>query len=213
MTLRGAVKDAEGRLWVPATPPRASVDARYQAEHGLTGLGQVQAVMNTAGPKEPLADTLARHFTVIPNFYTVSIELGSDDGATNSNSAPLRPEPFVCTRITWCTTGDVPKYLGEGVTPGSSLQGRVVEASWEDEFTKFLGNRPCLLSALFGDSNGYLDITKGVLLAGKQTLSVTLRRITWPTDVDTPPASTRFDICFMGLGLLPKGVNQSGSAG
>ena len=93
-----------------------------------------------------------------------------------------------------------------------SAQGRSVTVQWDDEFTKFLGQQPALVSALFGDSQGFLDIPKGVLFQGKQALTITLNRILWP-DPDTNPATTQWDFVFQGVGLLPKGIHQSGSAG
>lgn len=153
-------------------------------------------------------------FNTIPAFYTVTIELAGTVGATQSGSVPLRPEPFLCKRITWATTGDAPSVIGSSSNAGSA-QGRSVEASWEDEFTKFLGARSCLLSALFADSQGFIDFPRPVLFQGKQSLSVTLRRLFWPAAVpdDFPAATSRFDFSFQGLALLPPGVNQSGSAG
>lgn len=162
------------------------------------------------GAADDPVQTLSRMFNTIPAFYTVSIDLAGTDGAQQSGSVPTRPEPFVCRRISWATTGDTP-VIGGTANGSGSVQGRAIEVSWSDEFTQFLGSRPCLLSALFGDSNGFLDFPKPVLFQGKQALTVTLRRILWPAS--TTPATTRFDFCFQGLSLLPAGVNQSGSAG
>lgn len=148
----------------------------------------------------------------VPAFYTISILLGGEDGATKAGSVTLRPESFIVRRITWATSGDAPVFITVPSVVGSA-QGRVVEATWSDEFTKFLGELPCLLSALFGDSQGFLDLPKrGLLFGGKQTLSLSLHRLIWP-DPESTPATTRFDFSFQGVMLLPDGVNQSGSAG
>lgn len=151
----------------------------------------------------------------IPAFYTVTIVLGGDPTLPSSvagGSVVLRPEAFVCRRITWATNGDTPKFIQTASIVGSA-QGRSVRVRWDDEFTKFLGALPCLVSALFGDSEGFLDLPRrGVLFQGKQTLSVNLTRILWP-DADSTPANTEWDFNFQGVGLLPMHVNQSGSAG
>lgn len=191
------------RIVAPPHYPRTPSGVAYQQQHSLEGLGE------GADP----AETLSKLFTTIPAFYTVSIDLAAADGSQQSGSVQLRPEPFVCKRITWATTGDSPKLVGPSNGSGS-IQGRSVDVTWADEFTQFLGARSCLLSALFGDSQGYLDFPKPILFQGKQSLSVTLRRIFWPADTDDFPAATvRFDFNFQGLSVLPAGVNQSGSAG
>jgi hypothetical protein len=188
--------------------PTPGMDARssgqaYQRTNALAGSHPTE-------PGEP-----SRHYPgmlEIPAFYTVSILLPGTDNAELGGSVYLRPEPFVARRITWCTQGDAPEFVSVPSVVGSA-QGRCVEATWEDEFTKFLGNQPCLVSAMFGDSQGFLDFPKkGILFQGKQTLSVKLHRLSWP-DPATTPATTRWDFQFQGVSLLPDGVNQSGSAG
>lgn len=182
--------------------PRVPSGVAYQQQHSIEGLGA-----------DELDKTLAQAFTTIPAFYTCTIDLAGADGSVQSGSVPLRPEPFVCKRITWATTGDSPSIVGPSNGSGS-VQGRSVEVTWSDEFTQFLGARACLLSALFGDSQGYLDFPRPVLFQGKQTLQLTLRRVLWPADTgDFPAITTRFDFNFQGLSVLPPGVNQSGSAG
>lgn len=152
------------------------------------------------------------NFEKIPAWYTVSVYLGSGVGNAASSSTQLRPEPFILKRITWATQGDVYPYNTS--ESGFSVQGRAVTVAWADEFTKFLGNQPALISSLFGDSNGFLDIPRGALFQGKQNLSVQLSRLFWPAPGEiTPDTLTRFDFVFAGLGLLPRGVAQSGSAG
>jgi hypothetical protein len=138
----------------------------------------------------------------VPAWYTATVILGGAANASNAASAPLRPERFVLRRITWASVGDTP--LGGGFGFGS-IQGRAVEISWGDEFTNFLGNQPALLSALFGDSDGFLDLPgRGLLFQGRQSLNAKLRRIVWPSTGE--PVAFRFDIVFHGFGLLPKGV-------
>lgn len=198
--------------------------SRYGQHRGLSGQMPSQGIMpsgvayqqahiNNLGAEDVDA-SLAKLFNVIPSFYTVSIELGGTVGATQAGSVPIRPEPFLLKRITWASSGDTPWIIGANSSAGSA-QGRSVEVQWEDEFTKFLGSRSCLISALFADSQGFIDLPRPLLFQGKQSLSVTLRRIFWPAadPVLTPPLPVRFDFSFQGLSLLPPGVNQSGSAG
>lgn len=187
--------------------PVSPTDFGMQREHGL---GQHPQEFADAIRS---ADDDYSNFEKVPAFYTVSVDLGGDDNAVMGGSTPLRPEPFVCRRVTWATTGDTPLFVTSPAAGGGSAQGRSVEVTFEDEFTKFLGLRPSLISALFGDSQGYLDLPRrGLLFQGKQTLSISLKRIIWP-DPDSTPVTTRFDFSFQGFGLLPKGVHQSGSAG
>lgn len=191
----------------PDALARRSSGQMYQATHGLRG------PENESHPVEPHGDASPYYpgYTEIPAFYTVSILLGGNDDDTQGGSVTLRPEPFVARRITWATQGDAPEFVS--VATNASAQGRCVEVTWEDNFTKFLGQQPCLVSALFGDSQGFLDFPKkGILFQGQQALVVKLHRLTWP-DPDTSPAVTRWDFNFQGVSLLPEGVNQSGSAG
>lgn len=149
------------------------------------------------------------NFDKVPAFYTVTVQLGGNVGDTQGNSTPLRPESFICERITWACT-EVPSDYATGVALAGSPQGRSVTVTWGDEFTRFLGKDPCLLSALFGDSNGFLDLPRGILFQGRQTLSVLLTRLLDPTGNNL---AKRFDFNFQGVGLFPKGVSASGSAG
>jgi hypothetical protein len=136
-------------------------------------------------------------FVEVPAFYTATIILG---GAVNDQAAAsvqIRPEMFALRRITWCSDMDLPPYA---ILPG--IAGRTAEITWGDEFTNFLGNSPTLLAALFGDSNGFLDLPgDGILFQGRQSLNAKLKRISWPTDAPATP--TRWDINFQGVGLLP----------
>lgn len=150
-----------------------------------------------------------KNFEKVPNIYVVTVELGGAAGDSASGSVVLRPEAFVLKRITWATNGDVPPFAD--IEQGYSPQGRSVTMRWSDEFTNLMGNAETLISGLLGDSNGFLDIPRGALFQGKQSLSVELTRLQWPYSTDE--AETRFDFIFQGLGLLPKGVAQSGSAG
>lgn len=144
--------------------------------------------------KPPLRD-----WDRIPQFYRIAIELGGEAGESAAGSIPIRPEPFVCKRITWAATGDTEAQ--SGVLTPLSQQGRSVEVRWGDEFTRFLGQQSTLLSAMFGDSNGYLDLPGGILFQGRQTLNATLTRLFWPTS--GAAVDTTFHLQFQGLGLLP----------
>lgn len=189
-------------MLAPQYFPNVPSGIAYQQQEALNGFG-------AETPRDAYG-RISDEFNTIPSFYTVTIELAGTVGATQSGSVALRPEPFMCGRITWATTGDTPSILGDTGAIGSP-QGRAVEASWADEFTQFLGSRPCLLSALFADSQGFIDFPKPVLFQGKQSLQVTLRRLFWPS-AETA-VTTRFDFNFQGLSILPPGVNQSGTAG
>jgi hypothetical protein len=187
----------------PQSRPMGSMmPSGYQSQH-----------INQLGADD-VEQRLGALFNVIAAFYTVSIELAGTVGATQAGSVPIRPEPFILKRITWATSGDAPSVIGAQSGIGSA-QGRSVEVSWEDEFTKFLGSRSCLLSALFADSQGFIDLPRALLFQGKQSLSVQVRRLFWPAEDSGlhPPTITRFDFSFQGISLLPPGVNQSGSAG
>ena len=183
---------------VPAQPyPEGMV---FQDQVASLGAEQVQAAAD---------DPRFAGYNAIPAWYPVNITLGGADNDTFTGNVTLRPELFVLKRITWATTGDT--YPAVDQEPGYSLQGREVTLTWGDEFTKLFGNTSALVAAAFGDANGFLDIFKGALFQGSQTLSVTLTRLHWPAN--TSRISTRWDIVFSGLALLPPGVNQSGSAG
>lgn len=149
-------------------------------------------------------------FARVPAWYRVALLLGPAEGDQRAESVNLRPEPFVLKRITWATTGDaLPDLNGAGL--GGSVQGRSVQVQWEDEFTKFFGNQPMLVSSVFADSNGFLDMPRGMIFSGKQTLSVNLSRLFWPGDEQTA-VDTIWHFVFSGYGLL-RGEYQSGSAG
>jgi hypothetical protein len=148
----------------------------------------------------------------LPAWYTVTINLGHHAGDTARGSVQLRPETFVMYRIGWATTGDTPPWEEtESGTP--SKQGRSVQVSFSDEYTQFV-TQPTLISAIFGDSCGFLDIPQAVQLRGKQSITVEITRVQYP---GTPPEQeadfTRFDFCFMGVGLLKPGQPVSGTVG
>ena len=151
------------------------------------------------------------------NFYTVSVELGSQPGAVNKAARQIRPEPFVVRRISWATTGDAMRFCPIILTGQNSpsVQGRTVRASFGDSFTNFMGQQPGMVSAVFGDSHGFMDMPKGIVFSGSQNLEVTLNRIVYPAPTDDedfiPPETTRWDFVFAGVSLLPKYINQSGS--
>lgn len=154
-------------------------------------------------------------FTEVPAWYPVRIVLGGNAGARKTGAKQLRPETFVCHRITWATTGDIIDLAGFPLTMGST-QGRSVRVSFGDSFTRFFGRRSALVSAVFGDSQGFLDLPRGVLFQGSQAITVELERLFWPAAgliEIIPEQDTVWDFVFAGVGLLPHDVNQSGSAG
>lgn len=200
----------------PFLPPGARPVGRAYASQLQLGAPQGSPIHRMRGDQGSPTDSLGAeadprwdNYEKIPAFYTISIPLAGTVGASEAGSTQLRPEPFILKRVTWAAQGDVYPYTQ--AEPGYSLQGRSVTIEWADEYTKFLGNQPALISALFGDSNGFLDIPRGALFQGKQVLSCKLTRLNWPS-AETA-AITRFDFVFQGLGLLPRGVAQSGSAG
>ena len=153
-------------------------------------------------------------YNQIPAFYVVKIILGGADGANKAANTQLRPEPFYCTRITWATTGDTLRFYGAPMSVNQSIQGATVECKFGDSFTTFLGQNAGLVTAVFGDSNGFLRLSKGILFQGSQPIEVDLTRLAWPgLPGVADPEDTRWDFVFHGVGLLPQGVYASGSAG
>lgn len=191
-----------------------NADAALQRTHAMGDLPPQSHPTDYGADKLRNDPDIRRRYTIVPMFYVASGNLGpntGDVGAPNP-SVNLRPEPFIIERITWSTTGDAPPAILDPTPTGGSSQARSVLVTWSDEFTKFVGNdTPTLVSALFGDSQGFLDLPRGLLIQGKQTLSVNLRRLFWPSD--QAPIETRWDFVFHGVGLLPRNVNASGSAG
>jgi len=186
----------------------------------MQGLGQPPAPVGraTAGMPYPFDRPDFRDrpdyagLVFLPAWYTVSIQLGHEAGNNQRGAVQLRPEPFVLYRICWATNGDVPPIVEGLESSVPSAQGRCVEVTFKDEYTEFV-TQPTLLSALFGDSNGFLDIPQGLQLRGKQTISVFLNRINFPGIPPQEPEYSRFDFCFQGVGLLKPGMGASGSAG
>lgn len=154
-----------------------------------------------------------KKFSQVPAWYRVRITDPGTPGAQRSGAAQLRPQPFWCRRITFATSGDVLTYTQFPYTAGST-QGRACRVSFGDAFTQFFGNRSALVSAVFGDSNGFLDLPDGILLQGSQSITVELTRLFWPgAYAAVPEQDTIWDFVFHGVSLLPRGVNQAGSAG
>ena len=200
-------------------PSPYSADAGFQAPHALGAAEpalppQSHPVYMGPGLEN---DPRWRDFEKIPSWYVISISLAGQSGAIQGGSTPLRPEPFIAKRITWATTGDVaPNVTSAAINAsGGSIQGRSVNITWQDEFTNFMGTRPALISSLFGDSQGFLDLQRGLLFQGKQALSVNLTRLFYPDpsfEAGEEP-TVIFEFTFHGISMLPKGVFQSGSAG
>lgn len=201
----------------PGTQPvDGAANVAYGEQH------QVSLGAPVAADASMLRDDAAfNDYQKIPAFFTISIVLGGEAGAVKGGNVQLRPEAFICERITWACSESPLQYVipfatdetnyTSGAAIGGSPQGRAVRISWGDEFTKFLGDHPCMLAALFGDGDGFLNLSRGILFQGKQTLTATLSRISDPTFNQAP--QLEFDINFQGVGLLPKNVAQSGSAG
>ncbi len=158
-----------------------------------------------------------RLYNQIAAMYVVTIPLGGDIGTPATRNTQLRPEPFLCKRVTWATTADTLRFYGLPMAMNASVHGGVVECRFGDSFTTFLGQNAGLVRAVFGDSNGFLELGKGILLQGSQPVEVSLTRLAWPgtgdEDNGAPPAETRWDFVFHGVGLLPQGVYASGAAG
>lgn len=208
---------------MPGAPP-AGDGVHQRAEHYAAQMPPPPMVqpafspLGQAGQRGQMLrdDPAFARFDKIPAFYTVTVQLGGAAGATNANSTPLRPESFICEMISWACN-EAPKDYADPAAPGVAIcgspQGRSVRVSWGDEFTRFLGKTPALLSSLFGDSNGFLNLPRGILFQGKQTLEVNLRRIYDPLPAAVGPQEKEFDFTFHGVGLFPPGVSASGSAG
>lgn len=204
-------------------PPGARLDptgTAMRARHATMG---PVALGDTREFYDPILEhPELRNFTAVPGYYVVTLPLGPQDGASVTRNRQLRPEPFVLRRITYATTGDVPNpgiefpFAG-GAIPlyQGSIHARTVEVQWGDEFTQFLGKQRGLVASVFADSNGFLDVPNFALFQGSQFLEITLERILWPfAGVDDENKFiTEWDFVFHGFGLLPKGVNQSGSVG
>lgn len=154
-------------------------------------------------------------YTRLPAWYPINLELGGEDGDNVRANTQLRPEPFVLYRISWATTADTFPFYRNPMIANGSIHGRSVECRFGDAFTTFLGQSDALVSAVFGDANGFLDIPRGALFQGSQPIDVSLTRLFWPGFLDDggQRATTRWDFVFAGMALLPAGVNQSGSAG
>ena len=164
--------------------------------------------------------------------YCVKVYLGSKVGDTNSGSETLGPERFVLKRIQWACDGEIqnpwqtnedgsqsPNVQGWFPLVHKSIQGRCVEMAWQDEFTQFMAGKRALIVALLGDSDGFPDLPKPILLQAKQTMTINLWRIRWPFPIGPigqtqwpDPFTVRFDFTFHGVMLLPPGTHESGAA-
>jgi hypothetical protein len=192
----------------PAPLPTPGLSNRRA--HSLGDAPPPAPVMPQPGPPHPSNHTGPESwpqfagYVKLPAMYTGTDVLGNTVNSTASPSIKLRPEYFVCKRITFATVADI-----DVTTPllMSSVQARAVECAWSDEFTKFFGSQPGLVAAAFGDSNGFLDLFGGILFQGSQTLTITLKRLI-AVGAATP---ARWDFNFQGLSLLPPGQQSSGS--
>lgn len=236
------------------TAPPSSLVRRRQLTVSGDGDGPVRdprldaGVVQTAPGKDYALDTERRFedYTKIPAYYILRVELGPNEHDNQAESITLRPEQFLLRRITWRVTPPIvsitlpaqaPKRvaLGPPIAPAYDA-GSGIAMRWGDEFSKFLGGpgpEPSgLLGALCGEVNGFLDMTREVLLAGKQTISAFLERgvgldpyvngiITAamiygdPTTLLTAEFEVEpqiVEIEFHGIGLLPRGQNYSGGA-
>ena len=201
---------ADGQLYLMPIPQ--SADSALARTHGLGAAPPQDRSHPTYRGQGLEDDPMWDNFEKIPTWYRIEIELGGESGDAQGGSVPLRPEPFVAKRVTWATTADTATYQEDTNAAGGSQQGRAVTIEWMDEFTKFIGSNPILVSALFGDSQGYLDLQRGLLFQGKQALSARLTRLFWPGSTELQD-TTIWHIVFHGIALLPRGVHQSGSAG
>ena len=206
----------------PGAGPSAMVPVGTARQARHASAGPVDLGDERDWDRDPLVlDPAYRNYTKVPAYYVVTAQLGGEDGDSVRAITQLRPEPFVLRRITWATTGDLLQQgqdEGEYFPFGSwTQQGRSVRVRWGDSFTTFLGVNAALVSALFGDSNGFLDVPGTALFQGSQNLEVELTRVQWPFVNSVVPDPerfiTRWDFVFAGVSLLPAGVNQSGSVG
>lgn len=156
-----------------------------------------------------------RDWVQIPTWYTLTTELAGAAGSTANATEQTRPERFIPIRITYGTTEDI--FLGNqsgAVDPSppfviqNSVAARSVRVSFRDEFTHFMGTRQGMVSALFGDSSGFLDFPKGILFQGKQTLYVECTRI---VEIYEDFPGGVWDFIWHGVCLLPPGTQASGS--
>ena len=157
-----------------------------------------------------------RGYTLVPDQYIINIELNSEAGQSEADSVPLRPYDFLLERITWACTGD--SAISEDdytVNPvwsmGGSIMGRCTEMEWSDEFTKFMGDRRALVSAVMGDSNGFIKLPRVLRFVGKQVLSIRLNALfyPWPPPTQgTPYPDFRWDFVFHGCDLYPPGKER-----
>lgn len=194
--------------------PAGTAEFATHAGVGPMGLG------DTRDWRDPFFEDAAwEQYSKVPTSYTVTVTVTPELGRPVRNNTQIRPEPFVLRRITWADTGDVQQNaqpLADFFQFGSASQhARCVEMRWGDSFTDFI-DEPALIPAMFGDSDGFLDISGTLLFQGSQMLAVECTRLDWPFETTTfepPTYNVDFDFKFEGIMLLPRGVAQSGSAG
>ena len=142
----------------------------------------------------------------IPAFYTVSILLGGDTGAVNAGSVTIRPEPFVCRRITWSTTGDTPVFITVPSVVGSA-QGRAVEVSWSDELTKFRARHPARSPPCSATRKAISTRPVWTVAKASRRGRCASRACSGRTGSD--PATTRRHSSFQGVGPPTKGATKA----
>lgn len=182
--------------------PSTRTNAAFQATHEM---GAPPPPSRDGAPAQQVSqDARERYnpdgsYIEVPAFYNIVVaNLGNVANDDAPGSVQLRPEDFILERITWCAMQDI--LFDE---QQNSFCGRTVEIEWGDEFTRFLNRAPALLSAAFGDSNGFLDFPNGIRFEGKQTISLKLRRVFGDPVLDS--VAGRFDFVLHGFGLLPRG--------
>lgn len=194
-------------------PPSASAALRARDSR----VGEVTLDTIPREYRDPILDhPELRAYTPVLAYYPVSLTLGVDVGNRVTEGVGLRPEPFVLRRITYATTGDIntgSEILDAFPLTAGSEQARMVQVTWGDEFTRFLGPDAALVASIFADSQGFLDVPGLALFQGSQQLNVTLERLIVHTLEPFVNVITTWDFLFAGFGLLPKGVNQSGAVG
>lgn len=188
---------AAGGMGQAAGPERQAQHSPQVLPGGPRDRRQGGGILYVEGGRAQVTQWDFDDYTQVPATYRVEVTLPNEAGQRRADAVTLRPELFLLKRITWATVDGDPLAAG-----------RTITVLWSDEFTSFLGRDPILMPALFGDSQGFLDLTREVLFAGKQTLSATLTRV---VNFNGGEGDAIAQIVFHGVGLLPPGMHESGS--